>query len=142
MSAPEVRNWLEWAGSNLLALRVRSPAPSGYRSFWPDYADESLAYGWTAETLRAPAPSKFEIPVMDAILLLPSLLTDVNLRVILHKRSLVTPVSRRYVWPYNRLAEELHSDARLVARNYLKGITLLAARVPSAQIRTFRQFTT
>ncbi len=86
----EVQEWLEWAGSRLLALRIKSPAPAGYRSYWPDFAEDiTAAYGYTAETLRAPTVAPHEITVMDQILTLPMLVADVRTRRISTRRARV-----------------------------------------------------
>ena len=136
----EARIWLEWAGSRLLALKLRSAAPAGYRSFWPDYADDSAAYGYTKETMRAPAVAPDEVPIMDLILGLPSVIDDVRVRRIVHRRCLVTPVSGRYVYSYGKIAEEFHLDPRLAARLFLKGLNEIARKAPVAKIHAIRVF--
>ena len=137
----ELRIWLEWAGGKLLAMRLASGAPAEYRSFWPDYADDyASAYGYTAETLRAPRVLPNEVAIMEAILRLPSLAREERVRRILHRRALVAPVSGHYIHSYTKIARELHLDARLVARLYNKGLAELAKRTPRRQAHAIRHF--
>ncbi len=137
----EIREWLEWAGSKLLSMRIRSPAPSGMRNFWPDYGeDKNEAYGYTRETVRPAAVAPKEVAVVDEILLLPSLIEDVKTRRIVHKRSLVAPVSGRYVHSYKTIAEHEHIDARLAARIYRAGIAEIAKRITRKRAHAIRQF--
>jgi hypothetical protein len=137
----DVRILLEWAGIRLLSMRITSPVPQGFRSYWPDYAaDAAEAYGYTRETMRAAAVGPKEITIMDQILTLPSLITDIPTRRIVHKRSLVTPVSGRYVFSYTRLAKDLSIDARLAARLYLKGVAEIGRRIPKQQAYAIKHF--
>lgn len=140
-SATEVASWLDWAGTKLLALRLPSAAPAGYRNYWPDYAtDASAAYGYTRPTLRAPAVAPEEVTMMDKILGLPGFIADANIRRIVHKRLLITPVSNRRVNSFTKIAKELHTDARLAARLYLKGLDEIARKIPTAQVVVIQAF--
>lgn len=136
----ELKEWLEWAGSRFLALSAKSPLPSGYRTFWPDFAPNAqVAYGYTAERLRPAAPSSHEIVLMDELLALPSFIPDVLQRRIVSARSLVTPVSNRYLYSWQKIAVLLHMERRTVSAQYMRGLTALSCRLPSAKRDTIRK---
>lgn len=127
----EVRKWLEWAGQRLLSLRERSPAPQGYRSFWPDYADEiDKAYGYNALRLRAALPTGKEISLMEEVLDLVVLIPDITARRIVHSRALVAPVSGRYLLSWAKLAHALHSSPRRMVLLHRAGLRTIAEKVP------------
>jgi hypothetical protein len=136
----EVRTWLEWAGSTLLSMRLPAAAPKAYKVAWPDFPDDAKAYGYTNETLRAAAPPPDAIPIMDLVLGLPVLISDITTRRIVHSRSLVAPVSGRYLYSYKRIAVLLHLDQRAVARKFLLGVSEISIRVPASKAYTIRQF--
>lgn len=140
MVAPEeVKEWLEWGGSKLLALQVSSPKPKGPHTSWPDYADEWTAKGWTQERLRPPTPQAKEIVLMDEILALPGLITDITVRRIVNSRALVTPVSQRYLFSWTKIAFILHTDRKRVVRLHFSGLCEIARRLPAGQAYTIRQ---
>lgn len=140
-SPDEVRDWLEWAGATLLAMRLRSPFPREFRAAWPEFpSDFNDAYGYTAESFRVPAPSSADIDLMDTILALPSLVDDPTTRRILHRRALVTPLTGRYIHSYRSIALLLHSDERRVARLHKAGLVRIAGRMPYVQVCSLRNF--
>lgn len=136
----ELQTWLEWAGRKLLSLPVGNPRPKGYVTARLDYVEDRQAYGYTAETMRAPAVGAEEVAIMDTILTWPVLASDPKVRRIIHMRMQVTPVSEKYVHSYKAIALELHIDARLAARLFKLGLAQLAKRVPKAQISMVRKF--
>ena len=136
----EIKEWLEWAGAKLLSLRLASPAPQGYRSFWPDYADEAnKAYGYTGNRLRAGLPNSKEIALMDEILLLPSLITDITVRRIVNARALVAPVANRHLYSWTKIAHLLHSSPRRMVVLHRSGLREIASRVPQDKADAIRQ---
>jgi len=140
MEAADVRILLEWAGGKLLSLRLASPSPQGYRSFWPDYADDSTAYGYTKETMRAPAVAPHEVRAMELILELPALyIHDITTRRIVHRRSLIAPLTGRYIHSYGAIAVEFHINARLAARIYLKGVGEIGRRITTQKADAIRR---
>lgn len=140
LSVEELQTWLEWSGAKLLAMNLASPFPKGPRVSWPDFAqDHRTAYGYTNERLRAGRVTSHEIALMDEILPLVSLISDVNVRRIVNARILVTPVSNRYVYTWSRIAFMLHSDRRKVARLYSSGLSEITRRLPSAKVDAIRQ---
>lgn len=136
----ELCEWLEWAGSRLLALNVSSPRPASYRNFWPDIpGNAQVAYGYTAERLRPASPSSHEIVLMDTILALPSLIPDVLQRRIVASRSLVTPVSNRYLYSWTKIAALLHMERRTVTAHYLRGLRELNLRLEPSKRDAIRK---
>jgi hypothetical protein len=136
----ELKIWLEWAGGKLLCMRLSAASPASYRSFWPDYADESAAYGYTSATMRVPAVAPKEVAMVDQILALPMLVEDPTTRRIIHRRALVAPLSGNYVYSYVKIAEELHLDSRLAARKFASGLVQICRRLPAQQASTIRHF--
>jgi Domain of unknown function (DUF6362) len=140
IAAQEVKEWLEWAGAKLLAFPTSSPAPRGYRVAWPEFAaDARQAYGYTRETLRAGAPSAREIALMDELLALPGLISDPNMRRIVHCRALVTPVLGRYIYSYTKIALVLHSNGRRIAVLHQRGLGEIARKLPREQGEALRK---
>lgn len=137
----EIQEWLEWAGSRLLALRIKSPAPASYRSYWPDFAEDvAAAYGYTQETLRAPAVPPHEITRMDQILALPALIADVRTRRIVHRRALVTPVSQRYVYSFTKLSRDFHISRQRAAQLHRAGLGEIGDWMKQRQVYALRTF--
>ena len=141
LTVAEVQEWLEWAGSRLLALRIKSPAPAGYRSYWPDFAEDiTAAYGYTAETLRAPTVAPHEITVMDQILTLPMLVADVRTRRIIHRRALVTPVSQRYVHSFSKISRDFHMSRQRAHQLHRAGLIEIGDWMKQRQVYALRRF--
>jgi hypothetical protein len=136
----ELKIWLEWAGGKLLCMRLSRAGPAGYGSFWPDYADESSAYGYTEATMRVPSVAPKEVAMIDQILSLPLLVDDLTIRRIIHRRALIAPLSGHYVYSYGKIAEEFHLDPRLAARKYLIGLKQICRRLPARQATAIRHF--
>lgn len=111
-------------------MRISSPAPREYKSFWPDYADDHQAYGYTGERLRPAQPRSVEIELMDKLLLWPNLIDDVLIRRIINARALVTPVANRYLYSWNKLGVMIGTDPRRVVRLHKKGLIEIADKLP------------
>ena len=136
----EIDRWLTWAGGRLLCMQIRSPLPSGYRSYWPEYTDTYRASN--RERIKVPAIAPSEVAIMDTILCSVSLISDPRCRRIVHARSLVTPLGNRHVNSYVKIALAERIDARLAARIYLNGISELAKRLPADKAYILRNFLT
>ena len=135
----ELNDWLEWAGSKLLAMSLPQAGPKEFRSAWPNFAQDAReAYGYSGEKLRPARPGSKEITLMDEILTFPILVTDVTTRRIINARCLVTPVSNRHLYSWSRIAELLHSDRRSVAGRYTKGLREIAVALPESKIDAVR----
>ena len=135
----ELCEWLEWSGARLLSMSIRSPYPKNPGSAWPDYAqDATVAYGYTGERLRPALPNRFEIGLMDKILLLPNLIEDITTRRIISSRMLVAPVSNRYLYSWTKIAYILHTERRRVKTLYDKGLVEIATKAPQEKIDDIR----
>ena len=131
----EVRTWLEWSSSKLLAMQISSPLPRGYRVAWPEYRVD-----WQDdEKLRPPKVSSYEIALMDELLLLPNYIVDVTTRRVVVARSLVTPVSNRNVYSWPKIALMLHSNRKRAAWLYLKGLREIARALPADKASVLRK---
>lgn len=123
LNSSELVLWLEWAGSKLLAMNIRSPFPKEPGTAWPSYAQDAIvAYGYTNERLRPAAPTKFQITIMDEILLLPSLASNIQARRIINARALVTPISNRYLYSWSKIAEINHTSKFRVQAMHRRGL--------------------
>lgn len=140
LTPEELQLWLEWAGAKFLSLNLSSPLPRGPRVSWPAFAqNHRTAYGYTQERLRAAHVTGHEVTLMDQLLLLPGLVTNITTRRIINARILVTPVSNRYVYSWVRLAHMLHSDRRKIARLYDNGLSEIIRRLEQDKVDLFRK---
>lgn len=135
----EIKLWLEWGGAKLLSMRISSPAPQSFRSFWPDYQNEQTAYGYTADRLRAGLPTAKEVDLMDEVLRLPGLITDVTVRRIVNSRALIAPISNRNLYSWAKIAHLLHSSPRRMVILHRQGLREIALRVPKGKADAIRQ---
>lgn len=139
-SPEEIKDWLEWAGSKMLAMGTSSPLPKAFGVNWPDIApDVNTAYGYSGERLRPALPDSFEIQLMDKILEFPSLyITDIDTRRILNARALVTPIGNKYVHNWTNIAKMLHTHRRAVRLLHEKGLVVIAKGLPVDKASTIR----
>ena len=139
LTPEELQLWLEWSGSKLLAMNIRSPFPKEPNSAWPEFAsDATLAYGYSGERLRPAHPSSFEIELMDKLLALPSFIKDVNARKIVNARAMVAPISNRYLYSWSKIAFMLHTDKRLVRRLHHRGLCEIVSHLQQEKIYAIR----
>jgi len=115
---------LEEAGATLLALpgtgwttRLRTSSLEIVRT-----ALES--YGWTETRIQPPVPSSEKITRMDeAMGWLPLIPADrYVIRRVVGARSLVHPITDRYLFPWRRLGVALGADHKAVQRWHAQGI--------------------
>ncbi len=120
---------LEKAGSTLLALpgtgwstRLRMSSLDIVRT-----AIES--YGWADQRVRPPVPSAAAITDMDEVLGWISFIPVERyvLRRIVGARSLVHPVTEKYLFPWRRLGAALGADHKAVQRWHKEGIEILVS---------------
>lgn len=125
---------LEEAGATLLALpgsgwstRLRTSSLEIVRS-----AMES--YGWSEAVVRPPVPSAEKITRMDEALGWISLIPQDRyvLRRVVGARSLVHPVTDRYLFPWRRLGKALGADHKAVQRWHGQGIALIVRALQAA----------
>lgn len=130
----ELQRWLEWAGAKFIALPCGRLRPAQPTVIWPEYAQdrhEVLEFrGRPNLGLHAAAPSAAEIPLMDEILLLPNLCPDIRARRAVRLRTLVHPISRRYLNPWPRTAEILHTNPQSARIFFNRGLRTILDRAP------------
>ena len=141
ITSTTVKDWLEWAGSKLLAMPIQRPGPSRIHAIWPEFPhDANTAFGYTELRPIAPRTSADEIPVMDTILELPLLIENLTSRHVVQARLLVWPLSGRYIYTWAKLARMLHSDRRTVIRWHLAGLKQITAKVDEARTRRIESY--
>jgi len=122
---------LEEAGATLLALpgsgwstRLRTSSLEIVRT-----AVES--YGWSTNHIRPPLPSPARITQMDEAMGWISLIPVERyvLRRIVGARSLVHPITGRYLFPWRRIAAAIGADHKAVQRWHAQGIELILAQL-------------
>ncbi len=137
----EITFWLEWAGEKLLSSPISRPGPKQPRALWPDFpGDALLAYGYNNAQIRPAAPAIYELKLIDEILVLPQLISNITSRRIVYARSLRAPLTQRYIFTWSKLARNLSCDRRAVMRWYNEGVGEIARAIPSEQVRNIREF--
>lgn len=120
---------LEEAGASLLALPGTGWTTKLRTSSLEIVRTAIESYGWTEKQVRPPVPSAARISRMDEafgwISLIP--LDRYVLRRIVGARSLVNPITDRYLFPWRRLAAALGADHKAVQRWHGQGIDLMVA---------------
>jgi hypothetical protein len=120
---------LEEAGSSLLSLpnagwttRLRSSSIEIVRT-----AVE--AYGWSDQRIRPPVPSAEKITRMDESMGWLQLVPEDRyvLRRVVGARSLVHPITDRYLFSWRRLGAALGADHKAVQRWHAQGIDMIVA---------------
>lgn len=109
---------LEEAGATLLALPGTGWS-TRLRSSSIDIVRTALeAYGWQATRMRPPVPSADKIDRMDEAMAWLGFIPDDNhvLRRVLGARSLVHPITDRYLYSWRRLGTVLGADHKAVQR--------------------------
>lgn len=120
---------LEEAGQSLLALPT-----SGYTTKLRSSSLEIVrgvveSYGWTERKVRPPIPSAEKITRMDEALCWITLIPQDRyvLRRIVGARSLISPVTERYLYTWRRLAVLVGADHKAVQRWHAQGIDIIVA---------------
>lgn len=118
---------LEEAGTTLLAL-PGSGWSTRLRTSSLDIVHSALdAYGWTEARIRPAVPSSEKITRMDEALgwitLIP--LDRYVLRRVVGARSLVHPLTDRYLYPWRRLGAVLGADHKAVQRWHAQGVGMI-----------------
>jgi hypothetical protein len=128
-SAKVVKEKLEWAGSTLLAMQLRSPFPVQFRAYWPDFApDVNIAYGYLGLRTRPAIPGSQEISEMDRILAWINFIPPDKhvLRRIVGMRALVWPSNLRYKHGWNEIAKAVGASRRSVIYWHQQGLEIIA----------------
>lgn len=87
------------------------------------------SYGWSSESIRAPAPSAAEITRMDEaygwLALIPD--SQIVIRRIVGARSLVHPVSYRHLYTWRAIGSALNMHHNTVQKCHAEGIRIIVA---------------
>jgi hypothetical protein len=118
---------LEKAGSTLLALPGTGWSTKLRMSSLDIVRTAIESYGWTDQRVRPPVPSAAAITDMDEVLGWISFIPVERyvLRRIVGARSLVHPVTEKYLFPWRRLGAALGADHKAVQRWHKEGIEIL-----------------
>lgn len=125
---------LEEAGTALLSL-PNTGFTTAMRQSNLDLVRAAVeGYGWTERQIRPPLPTAEQITRMDEALGWMSLIPGDRyvLRRIVGARSLVSPITERYLYSWRRLAALLGADHKAVQRWHLQGVELIAAALNRA----------
>ena len=127
--AKEVIRRLEEAGAAVLALPTTGWSTRLRTGNLDIVRTAAEAYGWTEGVPRPPVPSAARITRMDEafgwIAHIP--LERYVLRRIVGARSLIHPISERYLFPWRRLGAVLGADHKAVQRWHGQGIAIIVA---------------
>jgi hypothetical protein len=146
-STDELEQWLEWAGTRLIAMPGPRVGPSESTGWWPDYSqDRYEVIEFRARiALRIAAPSGSEIELMEEILYLPSLIGvgvnehDCEVRRVVRRRILLHPITNRRLWQWDRLAKE-HKRSQVTLRTwYKKGLSQICRRISGDKTTSIRK---
>jgi len=120
----QLQVWLEWAGARLIAMPEPRIKPAQPRVIWPDYhQDQQEITDFRGKlSLRAGAPAKHEVAMVDKILLLPNVIELPMVRRVVHVRSLVHPINYRHLYSWKRISKLLSTSPWLVKKWHGKGL--------------------
>lgn len=121
---------LEQAGATLMAMRTKSPYPTGYRSGMPEVLREAIeAYGWSEAEVRPAVPSSAAIDAMDRTFGWLNLIPNHRhvLRRIVAARLLVSPITGKHLAQWKALAVTVRADYRAVQRWHSQGVAIIVA---------------
>lgn len=129
-------NWLQWAAVRLIAMPAGRLKPGGYQSYWPDFAFEEIPGIADLQTnrIRAFAPSSVEIPIIDAIVILPNLCDHPDTRRVIHWRAQVHPVRNYHLLKWDWIAAKLGVHRYTVQRWYRDGLKEVADKAPEETV--------
>lgn len=120
---------LEQAGATLLAMQISAGAPSGMHAAWPEYVRAAAeAYGYNQATMKPAIPDSATITAMEEtygwVRIIPK--ERYVIRRIVMMRSLVFPISWRYVFKWTKIARTVGCDYRAIKGWHSDGINLIA----------------
>ena len=131
--APADAEWvtsrLEEAGATLLALPNTGPSTRLVQSGLEWVRDVAESYGHGRSRLRPAIPSAAQITRMDQAYRWVSQIPEDRyvLRRIVGARSLVHPMTGRYLYSWRRLGTAIGADHKAVQRWHAQGIDLIVA---------------
>ena len=127
---------LEWAGLRLEAISVGKIKPAKPGVIWPEYSQDKFQVleFRGSNSPRSSGPSSAEIPIMDEILLLPGLCSDKLTRRIIHRRLLINPVSGRYKYRWDEVANYLEMKISSAKFKHKRGLEEIIKKAPRSQV--------
>jgi len=122
---------LEEAGTTLLALPNTGPSTRLVQSGLEWVRDAAESYGSSRARLRPAIPSAAQITRMDQAYRWVSQIPEDRyiLRRIVGARSLVHPMTGRYLYSWRRLGTAVGADHKAVQRWHAQGIALIVNRL-------------
>ncbi len=136
LTPPELEEWLEWAGVRLIAMPGKRVGPDEYRSFWPDFSQETfqiLEFRNRRRVTIAP-PSSKEIFIVDEILSLPNLCKSQGKRRIIRARTLLHPVNLRRLFPWSRIANGMGVKISSAKYMYKSGLEEICNNIDEQKV--------
>lgn len=129
MTPEDVIYRLEETGATLLALPGTGSTTRLRTSSLEIVCTALGSYGWTETRIRPPVPSSEKITRMDeAMGWLPLIPVDrYVIRRVVVARSLVHPITDRYLFPWSGLGAALGADHKAVQRWHAQGIDMIVA---------------
>ena len=123
---------LEEAGRTLLSLPHTGPTTRMVQSSYEWARDMSQAYASRDARIRPAIPGAAQITRMDEALgWIPLIPIDrYVLRRIVGARSLINPMTGRYLYTWRRLGTAIGADHKAVQRWHAQGIGMIAAALP------------
>jgi hypothetical protein len=138
----DVQFWLEWAGARLIAMPEPRIKPAEPKVIWPEYNQDSreITNFRGRLSLRAAAPAKHEVAMVDKILLLPNVCALPNVRRVLHVRALVHPINYRHLYSWVRISKLLQTSPYIVKSWHRKGLNEVVTRTTPALLCEIKAF--
>src|SRR5215467_6305488 len=120
----QIQDWLEWAGARLIAMPEPRIRPADPHVIWPEYnQDQREVTDFRGRLpIRAAAPAKHEVAMVDKILLLPNIIDKPFIRRVVHVRSLVHPINYRHLYSWKRISTLLHTSPYHVKTWHAEGL--------------------
>jgi len=136
-SAEWVLARLEEAGTTLLALPNTGPSTRLVQSGLGWVRDAAESYGAGRPKLRPAVPSAAHITRMDQALRWVSRIPEDRyvLRRVVGARSLVSPMTGRYLYSWRRLGQAVGADHKAVQRWHAQGIDVIVTLLNRRQER-------
>lgn len=127
----EVIRRLERAGATLLALRVRGYSTEVAMRRHEVVREAVESYGWQDETIRPAVPNARAVAAMDEafgwLAFIPD--SDFVARRVVSARSLVDPVTDRYLFSWYRLGRALRMHTNTVQARHERGVEIICRRL-------------
>lgn len=130
MTAEELQFCLEWAGARLIAMPEPRIRPAEPKVIWPEYSQDTheVTTFRGGLPLRAAAPNKDEVAMVDKILLLPNVIARTNVRRVVHVRCLIHPINYRHLYSWVRISRLLHTSPYTAKAWHKRGLNEILDR--------------